>query len=169
MRFFRASFVAASIAITTLATTGCQRHSKSETYYLIANNLKLPYWQNAVAGFNKAAAQYGVTVQIRGPDGFDPQAELTEFKKIVATKPAGILVSVADANLLGPDIDNALAAGIPVITMDSDAPNSHRLYFVGTNNLQAGRLGGQRLAHKLNGKGNVVFFSMPASPTSRSA
>lgn len=164
MRFFRASFVAASIAIAALATTGCQRHSKSETYYLIANNLKLPYWQSAAAGFNKAASQYIVTAQLRGPDNFDPQAELDEFKKAAASKPAGILVSVSDANLLGPAINDAIAAGIPVITMDSDAPISHRLFFIGTNNLQAGRIGGQRLAQKLNGKGNVVFFSMPGQP-----
>jgi ribose transport system substrate-binding protein len=55
-------------------------------------------------------------------------------------------------------------AGIPVITMDSDAPLSSRLYFIGTNNLQAGRLGGQRVAAKLNGKGNVAFFSIPGQP-----
>ena len=65
---------------------------------------------------------------------------------------------------MGPEIDAAIAAGIPVITMDSDAPNSRRLYFIGTNNLAAGRLGGQRVVEKLNGKGNVVFFSMPGQP-----
>jgi ribose transport system substrate-binding protein len=57
-----------------------------------------------------------------------------------------------------------MAAGIPVITMDSDAPDSQRLYFIGTNNLEAGRLGGQRVAAELNGKGNAVFFSMPGQP-----
>ena len=63
-----------------------------------------------------------------------------------------------------PEIDSAVAAGIPVITIDSDAPMSHRLYFIGTNNLQAGRMGGERVARQLNGKGNVVFFSMPGQP-----
>jgi ribose transport system substrate-binding protein len=62
------------------------------------------------------------------------------------------------------EIDAALAAGIPVITIDSDAPNSHRLYFIGTNNLQAGRLGADRVVQKLHGKGNVVFYTMPGQP-----
>ena len=66
--------------------------------------------------------------------------------------------------LMGPEINKAMAAGIPVITMDSDAPDSQRLYFIGTNNLEAGRLGGQRVAAELNGKGNVVFFTMPGQP-----
>jgi ribose transport system substrate-binding protein len=53
---------------------------------------------------------------------------------------------------------------VPVITMDSDAPGSNRLMFVGTNNLEAGRLGGQRLVFKLDGKGNVAFFSNVGQP-----
>ena len=107
---------------------------------------------------------FGVTAEMRGPDGFDPQAEVQEFRSVVASKPAGILVSVADAKLMTPEIDAAVAAGIPVITVDSDAPQSHRLYFIGTNNLEAGRLGGNHLATALKGKGNVVFFTNPGQP-----
>jgi ribose transport system substrate-binding protein len=65
---------------------------------------------------------------------------------------------------MGPEINKAIAAGIPVITIDSDAPDSQRLYFIGTNNLEAGRLGGERVAATLSGKGNVVFFTMPGQP-----
>ncbi|HEY0795068.1 MAG TPA: substrate-binding domain-containing protein [Acidisarcina sp.] len=131
-----------------------------EHYYLVATNIKLPYWQTAGAGFAKAAADYGVTAEMRGPATFDPQDEVSEFRDVVAQKPAGILVSVASSSLMTPEIDSAIAAGIPVITMDSDAPGSKRLYFIGTNNLEAGRLGGNRLVSVLNGKGNVVFFSI---------
>src|ERR1700737_3203371 len=98
---------------------------------------------------------------MRGPYTFPPAVEVDEFRAAVARKPAGILVSVSDPSLMGPEINKAMAAGIPVITMDSDAPDSQRLYFIGTNNLEAGRLGGQRVAAELNGKGNVVFFTMP--------
>lgn len=143
---------------------GCTRHRKSEHYYLITVNVDLPYWKSAGEGFQKAATDYGVTAEMRGPNSFDPQAEVEEFRSMVARKPAGILVSVTNASLLAPEIDKAIAAGIPVITMDSDAPESKRLYFIGTNNLQAGRLGGQRVAAVLNGKGNVVFFTMPGQP-----
>ncbi len=144
--------------------SGCTRHSKAEHYYLVATNVKLTYWQNARAGFAKAADQYGVTAEMVGPETFDPQAEVAEFHKVAALKPAGILVSVSNSPLMAPEIDSAIAAGVPVITMDSDSPESHRLYFIGTNNLAAGRLGGQRLAAVLNGKGNVVFFSNPGQP-----
>jgi ribose transport system substrate-binding protein len=71
---------------------------------------------------------------------------------------------VADSTLLQPEIDAAVSAGIPVITMDSDDPGSRRLFFIGTNNLAAGQLGGKRIIQKLGGKGNVVFFTIGGQP-----
>ena len=158
------------ILLVVLATAlpllvgGCERHSKSEQYFLIATNIGLPYWQSAHAGFARAAAEYGVTEDMRGPDTFTPTIEVDEFRAAMARKPAGILVSVADPKLMGPEINKAIAAGIPVITIDSDAASSHRLYFIGTNNLEAGRLGGKRIIEKLGGKGNVVFFTLSNQP-----
>ncbi len=158
----RISFALLAAVLSLL--TGCTRHSKSEHYYLIATNTAVPYWKSAAAGFAAAGAEYGVTVDTRGPAGLNPQAEVDEFRAMVARKPAGILVSVANSKLMAPEIDAAIAAGIPVITVDSDSPESKRLYFIGTNNLEAGRLGGRRVAARLNGKGNVVFFTNPGQP-----
>ena len=158
------SFALATLALAILSTSGCERHSTKEVFYLIATNVNLPYWQTAAAGFNKAASQYKVTAKVVGPDSYDPQGELAELQKAVAAKPSGILISVADASVVQPGIDAAVAAGIPVITMDSDAAGSRRLYFIGTNNLEAGRLGGKRVVEQLGGKGNVVFFTLGGQP-----
>jgi len=152
------------LAPVLLLVTSCGRHSNSEVYYLVAANLSLPYWKTAIAGLNAAAFRYKVTAKVAGPDNYDPQAELQELNHAVATKPAGILISVADEELLKPGIDAAIAAGVPIITIDSDAPTSRRLFFIGTNNLAAGHLGGQRIVEKIGGRGNVVFFSMPGQP-----
>jgi ribose transport system substrate-binding protein len=137
-----------------------QRHSKNERYYMIATAIKITYFQTAWAGFSKAAEKYGVTAELRGTGGFDSRAEASAFREVVALKPSGILVQVVNRAMMGPEIDAAIAAGIPVITFDSDAPTSHRLFFIGTNNRGAGLLGGKRVATKLNGKGNVVFFTI---------
>lgn len=158
----RISFALLAVVLPLLA--GCARHSKKEQYYLIASNTAVPYWKSAAEGFAAAGAQYGVSVDTRGPAGFNAQAEVDEFKAMVARKPAGILVSVANSKLMAPEIDAAIAAGIPVITIDSDSPESKRLYFIGTNNVEAGKLGGRRAAAQLNGKGNVVFFTNPGQP-----
>ena len=150
----------ASLAIASLSVTGCQYRSKSDKYILVAPNLKLAYWKTVYNGFQAAGDDYGVSVNEVGPDSYDPQAEATAFRNAAAQKPAGILVSVAETGLLTSDINAAISAGIPVITVDSDAPASSRLFFIGTNNLEAGRLGGRELVEKLNGKGNVVFYTI---------
>ncbi len=157
----RSVLAVTSLSVAVLTLTSCQH---SPNYYLISNNLKLPYWQTVNAGFTKAAAEYKVNAILEGPDDYNADAELQAFRKAVASKPSGILISVADAVSFREDIVNAVEAGIPVITVDSDAPTSARLFFIGTNNLAAGHLGGQRLVQKLNGKGNVVFFSIPGQP-----
>lgn len=152
-------------ALAVVLVSGCgARHSDKEVYYLIATNVNLPYWQTAAAGFKQAAAQYKVTAKVVGPDSYDPKAELAELHSAIAAKPAGILISVSDSSVLQAEIDAAVAAGIPVMTMDSDDPGSRRLYFIGTNNLEAGRLGGKRVLEKLGGKGNVVIFTLGGQP-----
>ncbi|HLY40376.1 MAG TPA: substrate-binding domain-containing protein [Terracidiphilus sp.] len=154
----------AVLGLMVAFTTGCERHSNKEVYYLISANMNLPYWQAAASGFNHAAGQYKVTARVEGPENLDPQAELAELQKAIAAKPAGILISVSDVSVLQPGINAAIEAGIPVITMDSDASGSKRLFFIGTNNLDAGRLGGRRLIEKMGGKGNVVFFTLAGQP-----
>ncbi len=160
MRVIKTALIALA-ALGLAFTSGCEgRHSNKEVFYLISVNSAMPYWQTAAAGFKKAAGEYKVTARVVGPGNYDPQSELTELNNAVAAKPGGILISVADATVLKPGIDAAVSAGIPVITVDSDAAGSRRLYFIGTNNLEAGRLGGQRAVEKLGGKGNVVFFTL---------
>lgn len=158
----RYTMIALALAAGILA--GCSRHSTKEVYYLVAANQQLPYWQTAAAGFNRAAAQLKVTAKVVGPDTYDPKAEVDAMQKAVAAKPAGILISVADAAMLQPEINGAIQDGIPVITMDSDASASHRLYFIGTNNLEAGRVGGKRLLAHLGGNANVAFFTLAGQP-----
>jgi ribose transport system substrate-binding protein len=157
-------FVGLVLTPALLVLVSCGRHSNSEVFYLVATNLSLGYWKTVTSGFNASAARYKVTARVVGPDNYDAQAELQELNRAVAAKPAGILISVADEALLKPGIDAAIDAGIPVLTIDSDAPSSHRLFFIGTNNRAAGHLGAQRIVEKLGGRGNVVFFSMPGQP-----
>jgi len=136
-------------------------HNSDEYFVLVGANLQLPYWKAAGAGFSNAAAQMKVRSAFTGPQNYDPKAERDALDQAVQQKATGILLAVTDPDLLKDSVDRAVAAGIPVITIDSDAPSSKRLFFIGTNNYQAGFTGGQRLAQELKGKGNVVVFTMP--------
>lgn len=140
---------------------GSAGHKSDEKYYLVTANTKLPYWQSAAAGLSRAARQLDVQSETVGPETYDPRAEQAAFREAVNKGAAGILVSAADPNLLKPDIDAAIGKGIPVITIDSDSPDSKRLFFIGTNNREVGRMGARRAVKDLNGKGNVVIYSLP--------
>jgi ribose transport system substrate-binding protein len=153
-----------SLMIALLSLTSCGSGHSGEQYIFISTNIKVPYWQTAGAGFSQAAEQLKVGFQFTGPDTYDPAAERDALDHAIQNKPAGILISVADANLLKDSIDRTIASGIPLVTVDSDAPASKRLFFIGTNNYQAGLAGGKRLAQELKGHGNVVVFTMPAQP-----
>ena len=144
--------------------TGCSSpaHEPTEKYILVATNTKLAYWQSAMAGLSHAAAEMKVKAEMIGTDSYDPKGEHDEFMRAVAQKPAGIMVSSADASVIGPDIDTAIGRGVPVITMDSDAPESKRLFFVGTDNHKAGMQSAELTAKLLGNKGNVVIFTIPS-------
>ncbi len=148
------------VFVVLFGFVGCGQHS-GEVYYLITANKQVPYWQAARAGFDDAATKMNIRVEFAGPDSYDPKEEQATLQRAIRAKPAGILISPADPGLLQPDIDAAIAQGIPVITIDTDAPKSQRLFFIGTNNYQAGLMGGEAAAKALGGKGTVIVFTMP--------
>jgi len=150
------------LCFTLLMLAGCgDRHDADEKYVLVSANIQVPYWKTAGEGFIQAASQMKVRAEFVGPDTYDPKAEQAEFERVVKTKPSGILVAPANPEVMQADIDAAIAAGIPVITMDGDSPASKRLIFIGTNNYQAGVMGAKVAVKEMHGKGNVVVFTMP--------
>lgn len=150
-------------ALTWLAGCGGSPHASTEKYWLVATNIKIPYWQNVNSGLLRAAQQVGVKAEMAGPESFDPKAEHEAFQRVLAEKikPSGIMVSVADPSVIQPDIDAAIAQGIPVVTVDSDAPASKRLTFIGTDNYKAGLMGAQLVLKQLQGKGSLVVYTIP--------
>ena len=101
-------------------------HQKEERYVFVTFNSALPYWQEAEAGFQDAGKWLGVKVEFAGPEKFAPEEELAAFQKAVSEKPSGILLSASRKEIFRDAIDGAIAQGIPVICIDSDAPNSKR-------------------------------------------
>src|SRR5580698_2743656 len=160
---FHPKSLAFSAVILSAALAACQEpyHQKEEQYYLISANIGLPYWQEAEAGLRDAATGMGVKAEMDGPATLSPEEELDAFQKAVALHPAGILVSVTSQDLLKPAIDAAALQGIPVICIDADAPDSHRVMFVGTDNFRAGQESGKRMADILKGQGQVVIVTIP--------
>jgi ribose transport system substrate-binding protein len=144
----------------SLAACQDEYHQKDEQYYLIAANVNVPYWQEAQAGLTDAAKNMGVKAEMDGPAAMSPKDELDSFNKAVALHPAGILVSVSSPDLFNGPIAAAVQNGIPVICLDSDAPDSKRVMFVGTDNFRAGQESGKRISDILKGQGQIVIIAI---------
>jgi len=153
--------LSATVVFFALVSCGGPPHDSKETYLLVTANTKIPYWQEALAGLNRAGSEMKVTVAMVGPNRYDAKEQREALQTAIHDKPAGILISAADPDVVTADIDSAVQQGIPVITIDSDAPASKRLFFIGSDNYSIGRLGGELLVKTLGGKGNVVMFTYP--------
>ena len=162
MRSHRALPLILSVCVI-LGAASCQKpyHDEKERYVLVSTNIKLPYWQEAEAGLRDAAQQLGVKAELVGPESFDAQEELRAFQKTVSENPSGIMISVSRPEMFQDAINAAVANGIPVVTVDADAPDSKRVMFVGTENFRAGQESGKRMGEILKGKGNVVIVTIP--------
>jgi ribose transport system substrate-binding protein len=159
--FRRSTLLVVLILIVSLAS--CQKpfHEETERYIFVAANIKLPYWQEAKAGFMDAARTLGVKAEFTGPDTYSPDEEVAAFQKAVEKNPAGILVSPTRPEKFTDAINAAIRQGIPVICMDSDAPESKRVMFIGTDNYHAGIESATRLAKLTHEEGNIVVITIP--------
>ncbi|MGH9531159.1 MAG: substrate-binding domain-containing protein, partial [Terriglobales bacterium] len=98
------SLVIGSALLWALAgCSGSGGHSAEEKYYFVSANIKIPYWQAAGAGFDRAASQLRVKAEFVGPDRYEPKGQQEELRRIIAQKPTGILISAADPALLAPE------------------------------------------------------------------
>ncbi|SEM91801.1 monosaccharide ABC transporter substrate-binding protein, CUT2 family [Loktanella fryxellensis] len=108
-----------------------------------------PFWSVVKNGVDKAAADTGATVEYRAPETFDMVAMSQLIDAAVNQEPDGLVVSIPDADALRPAIERAVAAGIPVISMNSGSDVSAdfgALLHVGQDEFDAGRIAGEALA-----------------------
>lgn len=115
-----------------------------------------PFWNIAAAGARAGAKEFGVVCDVlMPPKGIVDQQRMIEA--LLANGVDGVAVSPIDAeNQVG--FLNDVAKATPLITQDSDAPDSNRLCFVGMDNYKAGRQAGQLVKEALPDGGSVMIF-----------
>jgi len=131
--------------------------SPDETYYMVTFLSGHPFWIGCRKGMEAAAEQLGVTAKYGGDPEYDVTKAIAAFEQIVATKPDGVLLTAISPEPFVEAINNASEAGVPVITFDTDSPNSNRLSYVSTDNYYLGEFLAKFFAEKLmNGEGGTV-------------
>ncbi len=150
------------VLLLTVLASACLAEEDQKTWVIggIPKNLSNPVFSCPKTGAERAAAQLGsVTLLWEAPAQEDPVAQAAILEALVEKGVDGLLVSCADSDLLRPSIDKAVEHGIPVITFDSDSPNSKRTAFYGVDDEKLGRRLGEEMARLLNDQGRVAVLS----------
>jgi simple sugar transport system substrate-binding protein len=157
-RLFRTIAVAAtSVAAALFVSSGAQAQAQSQAPRIIVvshGQANDPFWSVVKNGVTAAAQETGVQVDFRAPETFDMVAMSQLIDAAANQKPDGLVVSIPDSSALGPSIKRAVAAGIPVISMNSGSDVSKSLgalLHVGQDEYVAGKAGGAKLK-ELGGK-----------------
>jgi ribose transport system substrate-binding protein len=160
-----------ALLLLVLASGGCNKSSdsaapqatssaqpatgKKKKLAYVTNGVD-PFWNTAAAGVRAAEKEFGVECEVlMPPKGAVDQKRMIEG--LLARGIDGIAISPVDAKNQV-DLINEVAARCPVITHDSDAPDSKRLCFVGMDNYKAGRAAGKLVKEALPDGGRIMIF-----------
>lgn len=136
---------------------------RRDIYFLVSALGANSYFYDHKEGLKLAGEFFGVETQFKGPPDWNMPAMIQAIELAVAQKPAGIMV-IGFEESLNNAVNKAVEAGIPVVTLDSDLPNSKRIAFVGTGNYDAGFRGGEKLAELVGFKGKVAIMTKVGQP-----
>ncbi len=152
---------AAGLALTACSGTGqdddgASGNKKDFTYAVITHSSSGDaFWDRVKSGAEQAGDDYGVTVQYDSDP--DPAGQSQKIDGAVADKVDGIVVSMANPDGLETSIKAAVAAGIPVVTINSGVDRFQEfgaITHIGQSETIAGQAVGQRL--KDEGLSNVI-------------
>lgn len=149
----------AALALWSLAAAGAARQGPL-TFALVPKLLDNPVFNYARLGAEKRARELGhIKILWRAPQEADAARQVEIIESLVSLKVDGIAVSCNEPNALKFAIDKAVQAGIPVITFDSDSPESLRATYYGIDDAKCGGILGRELARVTGGKGQVAMMT----------
>jgi ribose transport system substrate-binding protein len=133
------------------------------------------FWKAVHAGAVKAERELGaegadVSVIWQGPfreDDRDTQIQVVE--NFTARNVSALVLAPLDSRALVRPVAAAVAAGIPVVVIDSDLQGEHHASFVATDNYAGGVMAARHLSARLNGRGRVILFRYAVGSASTEA
>jgi ribose transport system substrate-binding protein len=152
-----------------LAASGCGGGGQSSNapagekrlrFAVVPKSLDIPVFNYAKIGAERKAKELGnVDILWNAPTNPDQLKQKEVLESYITQRVDGIAISSLNGDFLTETIDRAIAAGIPVVTWDSDAPKSKRVAFYGVDDLASGRIMGEQAIRLLNGKGKIAIIT----------
>ncbi|WP_416151620.1 sugar ABC transporter substrate-binding protein [Salipaludibacillus sp. HK11] len=120
-----------------------------------------PFFELVTLGAREMVENIGeeVDIVVRAPNVASVEEQLQIMDSLIKQNVDGIAIGPTDSAILTPFINKAIDAGINVICFDTDAPESNRVSYIGTDNLSAGEHLGEVVAEALDYEGAVIVSS----------
>jgi ribose transport system substrate-binding protein len=145
-----------AVALIALSSFSCGSGDSGARRIAFVSNGVDPFWNVCAAGARAKAAELGVDVEVVFPNG-TAEDQNQKLDDLLIRGVAGIAVSpINSSGQVG--ILDRIAAEVPLITQDTDAPDSKRLCFIGVDNYAAGRTVGSLVKEACPDGGSVVIF-----------
>jgi ribose transport system substrate-binding protein len=125
----------------------------------VVPKVAVPFFDDCNAGAKEAADALGVNYQWVVPQNTQGSTQVKIIEDLIARHVNGIAISVNEPKSVEGVIQQAVDAGIAVLTFDSDSANSARSMYIGTINEQAGVTMGNSMAEAIGGSGKVAIVT----------
>ena len=159
------------ISLVSLAFMGCgesgtvdtsegnQGDESKGTIGISVLTLGNPFFNVIAEGVKEAAAKHGYDVVVVDGDR-DVQKQANQIDDFLTKGVAAIILNPCDRQSIGPAIEKANKAGVPVFTCDLKcvAEGAEVVSHVGSDNLQGGRLAGEAMIEALGEQGGEVLI-----------
>ena len=158
------------LIVTLAALVGCNGSGDSDVDANASSNLGssgnvrvafvtnqiASFWNIAQVGCEDAGKDLDVEVDVRMPAVPTAAEQKRIIEDLLTGGIQGIAISPIDADNQV-DLLNQWATKVPLITQDSDAPNTNRLMYIGMDNYIAGRMCGELVQQALPNGGEVML------------
>ncbi|HMG50532.1 MAG TPA: substrate-binding domain-containing protein, partial [Inquilinus sp.] len=159
IRMLTAALLAAPLLSAPLLFTGGASAQDGKITIAVIPKVAVPFFDDCNTGAAEAAKALGVEYQWVVPQNTQGSTQVRIVEDLIARHVDGIAISVNEPKSVEGVIKEAMAAGIKVVTFDSDSAKSGRSMYIGTVNEAAGFTMGQSMATALGGKGEVAIVT----------
>lgn len=123
---------------------------------VIPKGLAHQFWLTIKAGAEAAAAEANAEIKWQGPaKETEVEKQINIVQDMIATKVDAIVLAACDEQALIPTVQQAVDAGIPVVTIDSGVASDLPVAFVATDNVAGAKMAADTLAELIGGSGSV--------------
>ncbi len=158
------------LGILSITFLSCQRGSDqtggAPRIALVLKTLNNPFFIDMQKGAEEAAKKLGVNLIVQAAEReVDVEKQMQIIENLIQTKVAALCVTPSGSREIVPAIEKANRAGIPVVIVDTrvdpktmSESTGKIASFIGSDNYEGGKLAGEYIAKKLNGKGKVAIL-----------